>query len=309
MSRINRAMIIISTAAAVALPCREIRSKKQEGIDSTEINAAQQNRISDQKAPRDYLKDNENDVLTEEYIEIASDSSWWYRKLENNAFGVGERLEFSVKYGKLPAGSAVMEIPRTVDIEGHNSYEIVSIANSNDVVSVFYKVRDTVKTFVDVDGIFPHKFWKKLHEGSYKTEKTTIFDQKNHLAIIDGDTIPTYTFVQDAFSSLYYIRTQVLNVGEGILIDNHTSKKNFPLKLEVLKKERVKVPAGEFDCVVVEPMMRAEGIFKAKGRIRVWLTDDQYKMPVLMKTEVFFLGSISAQLKEYNRGEIEGEIE
>jgi hypothetical protein len=115
--------------------------------------------------------------------------------------------------------------------------------------------------------------------------------------------------VQDAFSSLYYVRTQELIPEQDILVDNHTSKKNFPLKLKVLKKEKVKVPAGEFDCVVVEPVMRAEGIFKAKGRIWVWLTDDQYKMPVLMKTEVFFLGSISAQLKEYKRGRIEGEIE
>ena len=108
---------------------------------------------------------------------------------------------------------------------------------------------------------------------------------------------------------MYYIRTQELIPGQDVFIDNHTSKKNFPLKLKVLKKERVKVPAGEFDCVVVEPVMRAEGIFKAKGRIWVWLTDDQYKMPVLMKTEVFFLGSISAQLKEFGRGQIEEEYE
>ncbi|UCE66156.1 MAG: DUF3108 domain-containing protein [Candidatus Zixiibacteriota bacterium] len=309
MSRISRAMIIISISAAVALPYQKTCSRDREGIDSMEIQLPQQEPVSDQKSPHDYLKARKNDVLTEEYIEIASDSSWWYRKLDNRAFRVGERLEFSVKYGKLPAGSAVMEIPGIIELDGHDCYEIVSTAQSNNVVSVFYKVRDTVKTFVDIDGIFPHKFWKKLREGSYKTEKTTIFDQKNHYAVTDGDTIPTYTFVQDAFSSLYYIRTQELTAGQDIFIDNHTSKKNFPLKLKVLKKERVKVPAGEFDCVVVEPMMRAEGIFKAKGRIRVWLTDDQYKMPVLMKTEVFFLGSISAQLKEFERGRIEEEFE
>ncbi len=309
MSRISRAMIIISFFAAVAIPYQEICSEDREGIDSTDIRLPRQNPASDQKSPHEYLKAHENGAVTEEYIEIASDSSWWYRRLDNRAFGVGEKLEFSVKYGKLPAGGAVMEIPGIIELDGHDCYEIVSIAHSNDVVSLFYKVRDTVRTFVDVDGIFPHKFWKKLHEGNYKTEKTTIFDQKNHYAIIDGDTIPTYTFVQDAFSSLYYIRTQELIPGQDIFVDNHTSKKNFPLILKVLEKERVKVPAGEFDCVVVEPVMRAEGIFKAKGRIRVWLTDDQYKIPVLMKTEVFFLGSISAQLKEFKRGQLEGEFE
>ncbi len=298
-------MILAMTAAlvfAAAIPEREACSKDNQADNSIEALAPAGDSVLDQQTPHEYLKAAESNRITEEYIEIASDSSWWYRVLGNEAFEVGEKLEFSVKYGKLPAGSAVMEIPQVVEIDGHDCYEIVSIAESNDVVSVFYKVRDTVKTFVDVDGIFPRKFWKKLQEGSYNTEKTTIFDQKNHYAITDGDTVPTYTFVQDAFSSLYYARTQELIPGQDVLIDNHTSKKNFPLKLKVLKKEKVKVPAGEFNCVVVEPMMRAEGIFKAKGRIWVWLTDDQYKMPVLMKTEVFFLGSISAQLKEFKRG-------
>lgn len=308
MYRAIRAM----TAAlvfTVAIPEREACSRDNQVSDSVEVQVPAGDSLSNQQTPHEYLKAGEINRITEEYIEIASDSSWWYRVLGNEAFEVGEKLEFSVKYGKLPAGGAVMEIPRIVEIDGHKCFEIVSIAESNDVVSVFYKVRDTVKTFVDVDGVFPRKFWKKLHEGSYKTERTTIFDQKNHYAITDGDTIPTYTFVQDAFSSLYYARTQELIPGQDVLIDNHTSKKNFPLKLKVLRKEKVKVPAGEFDCVVVEPVMRAEGIFQAKGRIWIWLTDDQYKMPVLMKTEVFFLGSISARLKEFKRGPIEEEFE
>jgi len=303
----------LPTLAAVifgaAFFCQEVHSKNQEAADSAEVRLPQRSPVSDRQTPHDYLRKEKSGDVSEKYIEIASDSSWWYRKIENRAFGLGERFEFSVKYGRLPAGSAVMEIPRIVEHDGYDCYEIVSIAHSNNVVSVFYKVRDTVKTIVDVDGIFPRKFWKKLREGSYKTERTTIFDQKNHYAITGSDTIPTYTFVQDAFSSLYYVRTQELIPGQDILIDNHTSKKNFPLKLKVLRKEKVKVSAGEFDCVVVEPVMRAEGIFKAKGRIWVWLTDDQYKMPVQMKTEVFFLGSISAQLKSYDRGKIEGEIE
>ncbi len=243
--------------------------------------------------------------ISPEYIEIASDSSWWHRKIENVAFGLGERLEFDIKYGKIPAGHAVMEIPEIIEYDNHQCYKIVSTAHSNNFVSVFYKVRDTVNTIIDVDGIFPRKFWKKLREGGYRAERTTIFDQKNHIAITGTDSIPTYNFVQDAFSTLYYIRILELIVGQEVLVDNHTSKKNFPLKLKVLRKEEVKVPAGKFDCIVVEPVMRGEGIFKAKGRIWVWLTDDQYKMPVLMKTEVFFLGSVSARLKKYSRGKIE----
>jgi hypothetical protein len=245
--------------------------------------------------------------LTDEYIAAAADSSWWYRKQRNRAFGVGERLEFSVKYGMLPAGTAVIKIPEIIDYEGRPSFRIISTARSNSVVSVFYKVRDSVETIVDYDGIFPRKFHKQLREGGYRADKTTLFDQRMHLAIASNDTIPTYAFVQDALSSLYFIRTQELTPGSEILIDSHTDKKNFPLKVVVYRRETVEVPAGNFDCVVVEPVMRAEGLFKAKGRIWIWLTDDQFKIPVKMKTEVFFLGSVTAQLKKYTLGTLEAE--
>ncbi len=259
------------------------------------------NKIADNAAAIDITP------LTDDFIAAAADSSWWYRKLENKAFGVGERLEFSVKYGMLPAGTAVMKIPEIIDYEGHPSFRIISTARSNNVVSVFYKVRDSVETIVDYDGIFPRKFHKRLREGGYKADKTTLFDQRVHLAIAGNDTIPTYAFVQDALSSLYFIRTRELTPGNEILIDNHTDKKNYPLKIIVCRKETVKVPAGSFDCVVVEPVMRAEGIFKAKGRIWIWLTDDQFKLPVKMQTEVFFLGSITAQLKKFTLGTVEAE--
>ncbi len=235
-----------------------------------------------------------------------SDSAWWYRKVENSSFGLGEYLEFSVKYGIIPAGTAVMKIPEIIDYEGKRCFRIVSTARSNDFVSVFYKVRDSVETVVDYDGIFSRRFHKTLREGGYKADKTTLFDQRKHLAIIGNDSIPTYAFVQDALSSLYYARTQDLVPGSEVLIDNHTDKKNFPLKIVVERRETVEVPAGKFDCIVIEPIMRVEGIFKAKGRIWIWLTDDQYKIPVKMQTEVFFLGSISAQLKKYTLGEIGG---
>ena len=237
------------------------------------------------------------------YIARAADTSWWKRKIDNQAFNVGEYLEFGVKYGIIPAGTEVFQIPEIIEYNGNKCYKVVSTAHTNGFVSTFYKVRDTVFSYIDYDGIFSHYFRKRLREGGYKADKQTIYDQRRHLAITGNDTIPTYSFVQDVFSSFYYIRTQEITPGADIQIDNHTGKKNYPLKVIVHGKETIKVPAGEFDCIMVEPVMRADGIFKAKGRIKIWLTDDRYKMPVKMQTEVFFLGSISAKLKKYSYGE------
>ncbi|MDQ7052387.1 MAG: hypothetical protein Q9P14_05655 [candidate division KSB1 bacterium] len=49
----------------------------------------------------------------------------------------------------------------------------------------------------------------------------------------------------------------------------------------------MKVKAGKFDCLVAEPFLRTPALFKQKGRIVVFLSDDQYKIPVLMVPRIF----------------------
>jgi hypothetical protein len=86
-----------------------------------------------------------------------------------------------------------------------------------------------------------------------------------------------------------------LQVGRSVYIENHADKKNYPLEIRVLRRETVTVDAGRYDCLVVEPLMRTSGLFRQKGRLTVWLTDDERRIPVLMKSKVI-IGSISAEL-------------
>jgi hypothetical protein len=96
---------------------------------------------------------------------------------------------------------------------------------------------------------------------------------------------------------LYYLRTQELWPGKTIAIDNHSGRRIYPLETRVLREERVTVKAGTFDCYVVEPFPRG-GAFRSKGSLVVWLTKDERKMPVLIKSKVFF-GSVAVKLVSY----------
>ena len=227
------------------------------------------------------------------------------RVVTNQAFGAGERLEVSVGYGIIKAGTAAMEIPEIVRFAGSKCYHIVSTAKSNKFFSVFFKVDDRVESFMDVHELYSHRYDKHLREGKFIADVSMIFDQENHLALYnDGqDTFSVPDYVQDVLSAFYYVRTQDLKVGRSVFVDNHTDKKNYPLEIKVLRKEKIEVPAGTFDCVVVEPILKASGIFKHKGSLTVWLTDDEVKMPVLMKSKVM-IGSISTELTSYKLGEV-----
>jgi hypothetical protein len=219
------------------------------------------------------------------------------RVVPNNAFAVGEKLTFVIRYGMIVAGSATMSIPQIVNINGNEAYKIITETRSSAFFSAFYKVDDQVESYVDRHGLFTWRFQKKLREGKYKANKYVEYDQVNGWAVSNKkDSMKIPPCVQDILSSFYYIRTQKLEVGKSLFLDNHADNRLYPLEVKVHKKERIKVKAGEFDCVVVEPILRASGLFKSKGRLIIWLTDDERKIPVQMKSKIV-VGYITAELK------------
>lgn len=218
-----------------------------------------------------------------------------FRKVENNAFKVGEHLVFEIAYKFVKAGTATMSIPDTQYVHGRPCYHIVTTARSNKTVDVFYKVRDRIETFVDMEGLFPWKFSKHIREGRYKANRYIEYDQVNQKAIYKKDTVDVPEYVQGILSAFYYVRTLPLKVGESFDIDNFGDGKLYPLKILVHKKQKVKTPAGEFKCIVVEPILREEGIFKKQGRMAIWMTDDERRMPVLLKSKIP-IGSIDVRL-------------
>ncbi len=230
-------------------------------------------------------------------------------RLINRAFGIGENLIFDISYGIIKAGTATMSIPDTERVKGRLCYHIVTTAESNKFISTFFKVRDRVETFIDTEGFFPWKFRKRIREGGYRSDKYVEYDQINHIVVENRkDTLKVDPFIQGVLSSFYYTRLQKLKPGTYFDIDNYGDGKLYPLRVFVRKREKVKVPVGTFKCIVVEPVMRVEGIFKQKGKLTIWLTDDEARMPVLMKSKAL-IGSVSVKLKQYKRGKVLENIE
>lgn len=226
------------------------------------------------------------------------------RRVDNIAFGVGEWLQFDVGYGFINAGTATLEVNELIDFRGRPAYQLVSTANSNKFFSSFYPVRDRVESIMDALGMFSWKFDKKLREGKYRSHRQYEFDQINHQVVYKGDTIDVAPYVQDALSVLYFVRTQELEVGSSVFVDNFTDGKNYPLEVKVHGREKIKTKAGQFECLVLEPLMQSSGIFKHEGKLTVYMTDDRLRLPVMMKSKVV-VGSITAELTDYRLGRLE----
>ncbi|MBI5026996.1 MAG: DUF3108 domain-containing protein [Nitrospirae bacterium] len=209
---------------------------------------------------------------------------------------IPERLTYSLYWIGVKAGTATMQVEDTA--EGIN---ITSRANSDEWVSVFYTVEDFARSAIRPDG-YPKNYRIKIREGRHRRDKEVQFYTESHKALyndyIKNEQIEFDLQKQafDPLSGLYELRKRDLRVGRTEYIDNiFDSKKLWSVEVQVLRKEKIKTPAGEFDTIVVKPIIKSEGLFMSKGEILIWLTDDLKKVPVMMKTKIK-LGSITATL-------------
>ena len=223
-----------------------------------------------------------------------------------SAFAPGERLVFDITYMGVKGGTAIMEVLEKIPMKGRDVYHIVSTAQSNDFVSLFYPVDDRVETYIDVEGLYSHTIKVKQHEGKRRREKIIHFDQIQHRAVQlknnQSEVFEIPPEAQDSLSSLYFFRTQkTVEVGTSVFIDVHESEKNWKLEIRALAKERVTTPVGTFDTIKVQAMVRYEGLFINKGDVFIWFTDDDRRIPVMMRSKIK-IGSITAILSSRRDG-------
>lgn len=221
----------------------------------------------------------------------------------------GEQLKYGIYYTFVKAGTAYIKNRGLVDIDGRKAYLLQTTAFSASVIDPFFKVRDINQSWIDAETFYSLGYTQSVREGNYKRDEWLIFapQEGKYFGQVQKKEEPRDISaaltqdVADFLSSLYLVRAQPLTPGKDIVFDIINREKQYPLVVKVLNKEKVSTPAGTFKCIVVEPQLRGEGIFVSKGKsLKVWLTDDAYRMPVKMKVEVF-IGSVSAQLLEYKR--------
>ena len=214
-------------------------------------------------------------------------------------FQIGERLTYVLSWGKISAGTAVLEVVGKETLGGRQVLQLLHSARTNDFVSFFYPVNNRVESFIDEEAL-PARLLFKRREGKRKNDIEVLFDQAAHLAIATTDgvreTIAVPAGVQDTLSCLYAFRSLPLSaVGQSVRIDVYHDKKTYQLERRVEGFERMQTTLGEVDTIRILAIMPFRGLFLNEGNIRVWFTNDTARIPVLMRAKVI-IGSISATL-------------
>jgi hypothetical protein len=225
------------------------------------------------------------------------------RTVPNQAFRVGEKVSYKIYYGIIDAGVASISVNATNQkFNGRESYHIVGEGKSVGTFDWFFKVRDRYETYMDKEGLFPHRFIRNCDEGGYKIFQDYTFYQdqrayKNHR----NETFVTPEFVQDMMSSYFYARTldySSLKKGDIITVMTLVDDEIYPLRMKYLGKETIKIDMGKFNCLRFAPVVQKGRVFKKEEDLSVWITDDANHIPVLARAKIL-VGSIKMELTGY----------
>ncbi len=212
-----------------------------------------------------------------------------------------KEFEYTVYWAGIIAGKAVMTYETAPE-----SIKITTRVKSSGFISLFYKVDDVSESILSPDG-YPISNMIKIREGRKRRHKVTIFerpeDSRPHKAtfrdLLKNITMeydldrPTY----DILSAFYALSKRSLDIGTSEYLDIFDNKKLYNTEVKVLRKERVTVHNAEFDTIVIKPLLKSEGIFVRKGDMYIWLSDDDRRLPVMIKSKVK-IGHFTAKLKK-----------
>jgi hypothetical protein len=209
-------------------------------------------------------------------------------------FAVGEEFEYSAKLGVLRLGTARMAVTGIDTVRGVESFVFVF---GLDASAPFYKTSSVLTSWTGTSDMISRRFYQDLDEnGKPKQRKFEIYPDSTWIQMTHGDTGTTVSDPLDDAAFFYFLRTIPLEKGQTYKYNRYFRKDLNPVVIKVEKREKMELPDGqEVQCLVLNPAVGSDGLFAPRAEARLWLTDDERRIPVQIKSKLPF-GSVTLRL-------------
>ena len=205
---------------------------------------------------------------------------------------LGEKLHFAMSILGVAGGELSLSAAPS-ELAGKAAWKFEMSVVSNEFLSKFYVVRDTIVSWVDPHSFRSIRYEKHAVEGKRVRDELTEFDYEKGVAVLDGKPLPLEEATLDTLSSVYYLRTLALEADKPPSLHVFSGKAHV-LEVEVQGKETIVVPAGKFQTIRVEP--KSAGSSLVGKNLILWLTDDARRIPVQLKSKLK-VGTLVGKLK------------
>jgi hypothetical protein len=223
-------------------------------------------------------------------------------------FGAGERIGMRISWARLLAGRATLQV-EAAERSGRPVLELVLEARSQGFFAWLtrFHVEDRTVAAWDGERGCSVGIEKKLREGRHRREQRVRFDPETGAAVVDDQRLePRYEVgecVQDILSAFFVARAAGWNAdGELPAVRTFDNGRLFDLHFRAARLDRLDLPAPlgrNVGARVFEVMLVPEtGVFEQQGRLFLWVTDDERRIPVRLRAKAP-VGWVSADLESY----------
>ena len=214
-----------------------------------------------------------------------------------------EELQGDIAVLGIPVGKGSVQIWNNETWEGHPARRIVAKGETVGLISLFYRVNDTMESFCDPQSSQTYLFRVHFEEGKYRRNQEYRFDQADGMIKgTHGSELKMMPPTYDPLAAIMYIRSADLR--EGMVLSGNVSdgRQVYRMEAVVPKKEMKSVLGRRMPCWVVEPRMdpvKLGGILNNEKfrKFTAWMTADQERILVLAKGDLFF-GALAARLQK-----------
>jgi hypothetical protein len=207
--------------------------------------------------------------------------------LGTHQFPVGERLLYDAKFGPIRLGAASMEVLPVDTVRGEPATHFRFLINGN-LVGV-YRMRDQFDSWVGRDDFASRRYIQDKNEsGNVAKTEYEIFPDSGIYWQNGVDTaMASSEDPLDDTAFFYFVRTLDLEPGDSLAFYNYFRPDRNPVIVRVLARDTIDVPAGRFPTIVIQPIIKG-GLFDGNNNGRMWISDDDQRLIVQMKTKIAF---------------------
>jgi hypothetical protein len=207
-------------------------------------------------------------------------------------FQVGERLTYDAKVNSLRAGKATLSVEGLETVRGVGTMHTIFDVNGR---VLFKKFANHYESWFDTTTLATIKLIQKTED----VDKNYEFYPSRKIYIKNNDGIENASVSAplDEASFLFFLRTVPLEVGQTLTLDRYYRAERNPIVITVARRERVTVPAGQFDAFVLKPVIKSNGLFSEKSDAEVWIANDAAHTIVKLRSRLP-LGTLYLELRK-----------
>ncbi|HEX9755553.1 MAG TPA: DUF3108 domain-containing protein [Gemmatimonadales bacterium] len=215
----------------------------------------------------------------------------------NHPFGVGESFQYSAKLGFLRLGTGTLQVAGLDTIRGVPSFVFrFQLEGGN----ALYRLNSVLESRTGIADLKSRQFVQDNDEnGRVRFRRYDIFPDSGYYRMAGDDSVrATPSHPLDDASFLYFVRTIPLEVGKRYELNYYFKKEKNPLVIRVEKREQCELPDGSKpQCFVLQPVMGDRGIFEPRAEARLWITADERRIPVQIRSKYRF-GTVTLRLEK-----------